>query len=945
MRRLVQAALILGALAATAAALAIVFRAPLLEAVLREALAARGLPAARLTVEQVDWRQLTIADLALGTQGELKVRSAAIGYDPRDLVAGRIETLALDGAALTIDLTGRGPPLGSLHALLSGDGGEDAGEDAGEAPAPHFPAVVLRDGRLTLLTPHGPVYGSMAAHLTPAAGGGIQGSLTFDLAGAGGRLRGHAEAARSPAGRTQGVLVVNDGSLTLPGPKLGGGVPSEIALSGLRGAARVTLAGADPESAEVTLGLEALELAGVTFDRAGAMLRLDAGRLDASLSAASADRGLSLALSAGLDGVPQAPLGVITLDADLAADSALWSLLPLPAPKRGTVNASLALAGPVPSGLTELSRRAAGYEIPGVPATMGLHGTFRFKEIDYPPHIKGLSADITLEAPAESESAADTATLAVSLQAANLEGTTASAADLAVRQTIGIHADDQKVSLRIRDRGFFSAQDLAIDVRVIGDGPSRIDLLPVGRPFAVVGAPFEAGRVQDIDLKLLPDPVRLRLARPEGDEIPLEAAAKILHVTGAYRAHDGFAGRIAIEDGSAALPEQEVAAEALRAALDIAPGGDLALAFDIGALRHTAEPPLVRPLNFEGQARLAGDAVAFTANLSGPDRLGRVTLSGRHRTESGQGRAHIRLDPLAFAPGAAQPGGLFPALESLTNVAGEAQGSANVSWSAEGIAGTAAFGLEGVSFDSPAARVEGLSLGLVLDRLQPPGSPPGQSLRVRRIDPGVPLEDLAVRYRIVPGDPPSDPPSLAVAEAGFSLAGGRFILADVVIDPAAEQLHLPIRVEGLDLAEVFGLLGVEGLSGDGRLSGTLPLRIVGGTPGIERAHLAAAGPGLLRVRSEQVRQTLSAAGESADLLLRALEDFHYEELTLSIDQSSAEEAVVGLSMLGNNPAVLEGYPFRFNINLETNPRKLLAALWQAYSISNRALRQIWMFER
>ena len=147
------------------------------------------------------------------------------------------------------------------------------------------------------------------------------------------------------------------------------------------------------------------------------------------------------------------------------------------------------------------------------------------------------------------------------------------------------------------------------------------------------------------------------------------------------------------------------------------------------------------------------------------------------------------------------------------------------------------------------------------------------------------------------------------------------------------------------MAEAFKLLGVEGLSGEGHLSGTLPVQIQDGTPSIQGGALSATGPGLIQVRSEYAKNALAGAGESADLMLRALEDFHYDELKITIDQPAADLARLGISMLGKNPAVLEGYPFRFNINVETDPRKLLDALSEAYRISDRAIRNLWMLGR
>jgi hypothetical protein len=74
---------------------------------------------------------------------------------------------------------------------------------------------------------------------------------------------------------------------------------------------------------------------------------------------------------------------------------------------------------------------------------------------------------------------------------------------------------------------------------------------------------------------------------------------------------------------------------------------------------------------------------------------------------------------------------------------------------------------------------------------------------------------------------------------------------------------------------------------------------------------------------------------------RALEDFRFETLTLDIAKTAANDATLRLSTLGHNPAVLDGQPFQFNINLESNLTSVLEALKQGYSLSDEALERAW----
>jgi hypothetical protein len=104
--------------------------------------------------------------------------------------------------------------------------------------------------------------------------------------------------------------------------------------------------------------------------------------------------------------------------------------------------------------------------------------------------------------------------------------------------------------------------------------------------------------------------------------------------------------------------------------------------------------------------------------------------------------------------------------------------------------------------------------------------------------------------------------------------------------------------------------------------------------------LTSDGEGVIRYRSEQAARVLKGRGESVDLMLRALQDFRYEDLSLSIDKGADRETRIGLHMLGHNPQVLDGHPFRFNINLTGNVDGILAAILEGYRASSLLLRRV-----
>ena len=163
-------------------------------------------------------------------------------------------------------------------------------------------------------------------------------------------------------------------------------------------------------------------------------------------------------------------------------------------------------------------------------------------------------------------------------------------------------------------------------------------------------------------------------------------------------------------------------------------------------------------------------------------------------------------------------------------------------------------------------------------------------------------------------------------------------LPPTIIDPNRDAHDIDIDLSGVDLKQLMDLIDVEGVSAEGQLSGRLPLRISKDKVFVRQGELKAAGPGVLRIRSEAARQALAGGGEQVELVLDVLKDFRYQTLALTLDRRDDGSDLVRLTTEGNNPAVKKGRAFRLNVNLETNLDKLLAFALEAYRLSDEALR-------
>jgi hypothetical protein len=233
--------------------------------------------------------------------------------------------------------------------------------------------------------------------------------------------------------------------------------------------------------------------------------------------------------------------------------------------------------------------------------------------------------------------------------------------------------------------------------------------------------------------------------------------------------------------------------------------------------------------------------------------------------------------------------------------------------------------------------VQGLSAEIRLDQLVPPRTPAGQAMRVKHIAAGVTFDDLALRFALVGGVTP-DIPALRIESLQATFAGGHLNVVPTVVDSAAESNDATIAVKDVDLAAVLAAAGLEGVSGTGRLNGTIPVTVVKNVVDITGGRLEAAGPGLLRIRSDAAKQALAQGGEDVALMLSALENFRYETLTVEIEKKLTGEGRILLATRGHNPDVRDGHPFVINLNLTGNVDRLAVVAAQVFQLPGALIR-------
>jgi len=207
-------------------------------------------------------------------------------------------------------------------------------------------------------------------------------------------------------------------------------------------------------------------------------------------------------------------------------------------------------------------------------------------------------------------------------------------------------------------------------------------------------------------------------------------------------------------------------------------------------------------------------------------------------------------------------------------------------------------------------------------------------LRLAQANPGIPLGPLQLsgRYNAALQTPTQGQLQLRQAEA--ALMGGKLQLAPGQWSLAAEPLLFPVQVQGLELEQLFILYPTEGLAGTGTLDGELPLQISSQGVTIEQGQLSARAPGgKLQFHSERIR-ALGRSNSAMQLVTQSLENFRFTTLSSQVNYDQQGKLALAMRLEGQNPAIEQGRPIHFNINLEEDIPTLLASLQLTDKVSD-----------
>jgi hypothetical protein len=471
----------------------------------------------------------------------------------------------------------------------------------------------------------------------------------------------------------------------------------------------------------------------------------------------------------------------------------------------------------------------------------------------------------------------------------------------------------------VADSTGFSLRDAQLGDGLSLPGLSRLAL----KPGATAALDRKTGAVEvSAALQPLAWTVRMRREAAEPETVTVAAAGATLDL-----GKDGL--RASLDRGRIAAPGAGVAATGITATI-LPSGAETVVKATIGDLRGTGEPALFAPLKATLDARIAGDRTSFSGSVTGAGKLLSVAVRGTHDLGAGKGSAGITLNPLVLS-GPETLARLSPSLAAgVTEASGTIGGGGTIYWGDGARPGTFSVTLKDGGLRTESFRLSGVNGALRLDSLTPPVTPAGQRITGTLELPFDKPGPFDVTFRLEPG-------KLVVEKASARMFEGEVSTENAELDAGSGDGRVDLKISDMNLSAAFGVLDLEQLKGTGRIGGVLPLRVEGGKVSVAKGHLESSMPGTLQVGVQTLADQLQTYGENVDMAFRALTDFHYQRMTIDADKPLSGAGKAMFRLEGNNPAVMDGQPFIFNISLETDFDYLTRLLLELSGTANKAL--------
>lgn len=866
-------------------------------------LEALGLSPVRLTVREVGLRHITIDDVWLTPS--LRVDRIDVRFDP---LAFRLETVTLSDVAVAVDLRDGTLRANGLERFLSDT--EESGATEAEATEAPSPALALPMDRLVLQ--------EVTAYLaTESESIAVTGQATLSNAENGGiAVTGQAKA------QNTGLTLASTLDMVLRRP-----LPW-----GVGGTASLTVTARNGRLPGLATGIEGQVALSLDAEDAGSRLTVRPG---ATLSVAALAPEMAGALPATLASALPPPW---TLSSE---DGATLRVRALDDPGDVRVAATgdatlvgakgrIALSG---TGETDILDGRALRDLSV--ASFGMEAT----DITVDGTTWSVFASLSDLTGIPMAAEARQSRLILEARDVDLAGISAPRAALSLTGPLtwsgfallfGVEDGLLDIDGPVAAQGVTLPDGIEWPLKASGDAPgleiagaadgviSLVPRLSVARPAATVitggttvAATFDSGRVAGV------------VPVPAGPALSLETVLSNGTVTAAGTRLDAV-------DATVSLGTQASTMTAT-AAVSRLPGEPQEL---------TRQARAVRPFRVAVEARTGPERRRADISATVRDAKDRTILSatGTHDLADGTGQARVTVPERAYSAQGVQPADYYALIGTVgAQVTGTLGAKGTVSWSPDGLRPRLDLLIRDAVLTRGFLTLDRINGVIRLTQFWPPATPPDQTLAVAAVRAGLPLTDALATFHL------DGTGNLALQDVSMHLAGGTVQAGPATLPLDASDGAMTLSVEGMSLTQLIDLVALPGLDATGALSGTVPVRLRQGNLFVENGRLTAQDIGQIQYQPDQPPAGLASGGQSTQLLLKALEDFHYETLALTVNGSAAGDMEMALQLKGANPDLYDGYPVDFTLTVSGALSQIITDSLRGYQVPDRIRERIQSF--
>ena len=210
---------------------------------------------------------------------------------------------------------------------------------------------------------------------------------------------------------------------------------------------------------------------------------------------------------------------------------------------------------------------------------------------------------------------------------------------------------------------------------------------------------------------------------------------------------------------------------------------------------------------------------------------------------------------------------------------------------------------------------------------------------VQVIDLGIPITNLTSRISLATADGKKPVITVSGLKAGMldgSVTGNR-----IRIDLNRRSNSFTLAFADISLAELVRLQQFEDIDAIGKLSGALPITIGPAGLSVTKGKASAKAPGgYIRYRPKDGGELFGSSSMETEMLLKALDDYQYEELDAAMAYKPDGQLTMQLQMKGRSPGLHATRPLHLNLNLDQNILSLIESLRAVDGLNDRIDRAV-----